>query len=64
MVPAIDADSLLSAFLRAVSHDLRSPLLTLSLSAELLRDSTGGDEREQVARDGMQHGIDKCGARF
>src|SRR5690242_19329112 len=54
-----DADSLLSLFVRAVSHDLRSPLLTLSLSAGLLREEPSTEERDQVARDGMQHGIEE-----
>lgn len=39
-VPVADqADALLDALLYSVSHDLRSPLLTLSLSAELIRES-------------------------
>lgn len=51
------AETLLAAFLRSVSHDLKSPLLTLSLSAELLADVLPGDERGRVAREAIGHGI-------
>lgn len=52
-----DEETLLGSFLRSVSHDLRSPLLTLSLSAELLGDASPTDEREQVAREAIAHGL-------
>lgn len=51
------ADDLLTLFLRAVSHDLKSPLLTLSLSAELLADILPAAEHAQVARDGLTNGV-------
>jgi signal transduction histidine kinase len=54
---AAESESLLSAFIRTVSHDLRSPLLTLSLSTELLADALPDDERSRVALDAMRHGI-------
>ncbi len=50
-------DTLLGSFLRAVSHDLKSPLLTLSLSAELLGDVFPDDERGRVAREALTHGL-------
>ena len=50
-------ETLLASFLRSVSHDLRSPLLTLALSAELLSDTSPADEREQVAREAITHGL-------
>lgn len=55
--PPPGADELLTALLRAVSHDLQSPLLTVSLSIELLGDGTGDDERVRVGREAMAHGI-------
>lgn len=60
-LPLADADTwqLLDALLYSVSHDLRSPLLSLTLSADLLRDVAGtvpaggvGD----IALDGLRHG--------
>ncbi len=51
------ADELLGLFLRAISHDLKSPLLTLSLSAELLADMLPAAEHAQVARDGLTNGV-------
>ncbi len=53
------ADELLTALLRSVSHDLASPLLTLSLSVELLAENhaTTADERTRVGREAMQHGL-------
>lgn len=51
------AETLLGSFLRAVSHDLKTPLLTLSLSAELLADVFPDDERGRVAREAIGHGI-------
>lgn len=49
-------ETLLGSFLRAVSHDLRSPLLTLSLAMELLGDLPT-DERGKVAREAITHGL-------
>jgi signal transduction histidine kinase len=58
----IDPDSLVEALLYSVSHDLRSPLLTLSLAGELIEESLGDRLREEpsssglVALDALQHG--------
>ena len=60
--PASAAESetdLLGAFIRAVSHDMRSPLLTLSLSAELTADVPLADERSRLAREALTQGIDE-----
>jgi hypothetical protein len=46
----------LGALLATVSHDLRSPLLTLSLSGELLRESSD-PQREEVALDALREGV-------
>jgi His Kinase A (phospho-acceptor) domain len=46
--PAELPEDILDALLYSVSHDLRSPLLTLSLSAELIRESIP----PELARDG------------
>lgn len=50
---------LIDALLYSVSHDLRSPLLSLMLSADLLRDTSApasvGGTRD-VALDGLRHG--------
>jgi signal transduction histidine kinase len=55
--PTGDAE-LLDAFLRAVSHDLKSPLLTISLSNELLADVLSLDEEQAVAaREGLSEGV-------
>lgn len=51
-----DEETLLALFLRAVSHDLRSPLLTLGLAMELLGD-VPTDERGQLARNAMTSGL-------
>ncbi|MGE3856301.1 MAG: hypothetical protein AB7G21_05010 [Dehalococcoidia bacterium] len=57
-----DPDSLVEALLYSVSHDLRSPLLTLSLAGELIAESLGDRLREEpsssgvVALDALQHG--------
>jgi hypothetical protein len=48
---------LLNAFIRTVSHDMRSPVLALSLSAELLADALSADERSRMAYDGLTEGI-------
>ncbi|MCA9849699.1 MAG: hypothetical protein KC461_03530, partial [Dehalococcoidia bacterium] len=51
---------LLDSLLYAVSHDLRSPLLTMTLSAELLETSLGDEvarsEAAKVAFGSMQQG--------
>ena len=44
------------ALLESVAHDLRSPLLTMALSAELLQDA-GAAAREQVAYGALREGI-------
>ena len=56
-----DPDLLIEALLYSVSHDLRSPLLTLSLAGELIAESLGDRLREEpssglVALDALQHG--------
>lgn len=57
---AADAWQLFDVLLYSVSHDLRSPLLSLTLSADLLRGDSGvggpdGGMRE-VALDGLRYG--------
>ena len=44
------------ALLESVAHDLRSPLLTMALSADLLQDA-GAAAREQVAYAALREGI-------
>lgn len=57
-----EPDSLVEALLYSVSHDLRSPLLTLSLAGELIEESLGDRLREEssssglIALDALQHG--------
>ncbi len=54
---ATDADKLLDLLLYAVSHDLKSPLLTLSLSGELIAQALpDGGDRARLALDGLKHG--------
>ena len=61
-VPApVDPDLLIEALLYSVSHDLRSPLLTLSLAGELIAESFHHEVREepssaQIALDALHHG--------
>lgn len=61
-VARADTEALIDALLYAVPHDLRSPLLTLSLSAELLREVLGEGLRAEpsgssaVALDALKHG--------
>ena len=44
-------------FLHSVSHDLRSPLLTMSLGTELIADAVAaGDERAALALDSLRNG--------
>ncbi len=57
----VDPDVLVEALLYSVSHDLRSPLLTLSLAGELIAESLGDRLREEpssglVALDALEHG--------
>lgn len=58
----VDPDLLVEALLYSISHDLRSPLLTLSLAGELIAESLGDRLREDpsnsgvVALDALQHG--------
>ena len=48
---------LLDALLFSVAHDLKSPLLTLSLSAELITEAVQAtDERARIALDALRHG--------
>lgn len=57
-----DPDSLVEALLYSVSHDLRSPLLTLSLASELITEAVGEHLRADpsstgaIALDALQHG--------
>ena len=54
---ALDSATLLDVLLQSVSHDLRSPLLTLTLSADLLVQAAPDvDERASVALEGLRHG--------
>ena len=61
-VPApLDPDAFVEALLYSVAHDLRSPLLTLSLAGELIAESLGPRLRAEpssglVALDALQHG--------
>ena len=50
------AEDIVDALLYSISHDLRSPLLTLSLSGQLLRESVGAEATERTAPllDGME----------
>ena len=57
----LDPDAFVEALLYSVAHDLRSPLLTLSLAGELIAESLGPHFREEsasglVALDALQHG--------
>jgi signal transduction histidine kinase len=52
-----DTDSLLTSFIRAVSHDLRSPLLTLSLSTEILEGTNLDATAEAQARGWLKNGL-------
>jgi hypothetical protein len=56
-VTTSDADKLLLLPLNAVSHDLKSPLLTLSLSGELIAQALpDSGDRARIALDGLKHG--------
>ena len=57
----VDPDLLVGALLYSVAHDLRSPLLTLSLAGELIAESLGDRLRNEpssgpVALDALEHG--------
>ncbi len=52
-----DDSDLLALLLYSASHDLRAPLLTLSLSGELLTTAEPDSERAHVALDGLRHGV-------
>lgn len=57
--PGADAQAILEALLYSVSHDLRSPLLTMSLSTDLIEDalrSDSGDASVAIALDALRHG--------
>ena len=43
----VDPDLLVEALLYSVAHDLRSPLLTLSLAGELISESLGARLRDE-----------------
>ncbi len=51
------SDNLLGSFLRTVSHDLKTPLLTVSLALELLGDAFPDDDRGRVAREALSSGM-------
>ena len=51
------SDNLLGSFLRTVSHDLKTPLLTVSLALELLGDAFPADDRGRVAREALTSGM-------
>ncbi len=56
---AADTWQLIDALLYSVSHDLRSPLLSLTLSADLLRDPAAAEPdsgTREVALDGLRYG--------
>ena len=54
-----DVGTLLDALLYSISHDLKSPLLTLSLSADLIVQATPElEERTRVAIEGLRHGAE------
>ena len=61
-VARVDSDALIDALLYTVAHDLRSPLLTLSLSGELLTDALADRLRAEptggaaIALDALRHG--------
>lgn len=52
-----DDSDLLALLLYSASHDLRAPLLTLSLSGELLTTAEPDSDRAAVALDGLRHGV-------
>jgi hypothetical protein len=57
--PGADPQAILEGLLYSVSHDLRSPLLTMSLSTDLIEDalrSASGDASVTIALDALRHG--------
>ncbi len=52
----LDFADVLDQLLHSVSHDLRSPLLTMSLGTELIAAAVGDDERAALALDSLRHG--------
>lgn len=56
----VDLQELFDSLLHSISHDLRSPLLTMSLSAELIADhlsaGPGDAPRPTVALEALNHG--------
>lgn len=57
--PAMDPQTIVESLLYSVSHDLRSPLLTMSLSTDLIEDalrSESGDASVAIALDALRHG--------
>ena len=57
LVPALAPDGWLGLLLFSASHDLKSPLLTVSLSGELLAGADGDAERARLAFETLQHGV-------
>ncbi len=55
---ALDFEALFDALLYAVSHDLKSPLLSIGLGAELLEGASGDGDRTRLAREAMQRGAE------
>lgn len=60
-LPPSDPTALADSLYYSVSHDLRSPLLTMSLSADLIMDALGGLPEASsgsvaIALDAMRHG--------
>ncbi len=51
-------EGLFDALLYAVSHDLKSPLLSIGLGAELLAGGAGVDERTRLGLEAMQRGAE------
>jgi len=57
--PAASADQRFASLLYAVSHDLRSPLLTMSLSADLIEAAMQrGETSAEVALKALRHGAE------
>ena len=59
VLPEADPQAILETLLYSASHDLRSPLLTMSLSTDLIEDalrSEGGEASVTFALDALRHG--------
>lgn len=53
----VEHDTLLDSLLYSISHDLKSPLLTLALASELVADAVREpDDRARLALDSLKHG--------